>query len=211
MAYAKDHGIWPRPLPTTAAAAASSQAEMVYADPSIPSSGHLAEATAVPPFVDSTLTSVTASPGPICISAEGVLREALIRLWEQARAKRIEKIGLLSIRMFDATDAFRLLGVVAAVRGADRKRVSITGEYETTGGSIVGVTFEGIPQDAPPLKDFLEPQLRAAADKDIKARFDLGFSEGLSVESEAVDRLTEQLTRFATGAAYVEATAEAKP
>lgn len=214
MAYARDHGIWPRPKPQpepVTAAAASSHADIVYGTALSPGGGHMAEATTAAPVVDTILTSTAAPAAPSGISAEGVLREALIRLWEQARAKRVERIGLLSIRMFDATDAFRLLGVVAAVRGADRKRVSITGEYETAGGSIVNVTFEGIPQDAQPLKDFLEPQLRAAADKDIKARFELGFSEGLPVEGEAVDRLTEQLTRFATGAAYVEATAEAKP
>jgi len=45
----------------------------------------------------------------------------------------------------------------------------------------------------------------------MQARFELGFTEGLTLSGDAVEKLTEQLTRFATGAAYVEATAEAKP
>ena len=113
--------------------------------------------------------------------------------------------------MFDATDAFRLLAVVAAVRGADRKQAKFKGEYETTNGSTMEVTFNGTPTDAQPVKDFLEPQLRAAKEKNVQeARFELGFAEGLALSGDAVEKLTEQLTRFATGSAYVEATAGAK-
>ena len=66
----------------------------------------------------------------VSFTAEGVLKEALVRLWEQARAKKVESIGVLTIRMFEAGDAFRLLGAVGAVSGAD-KIVTITGGYET--------------------------------------------------------------------------------
>ncbi|MEK0082320.1 hypothetical protein [Benzoatithermus flavus] len=112
--------------------------------------------------------------------------------------------------MFDASDAFKLLGVVAAVRGADSKRVEFEGAYETGGGSEVGISFKGAPSEAQPLKEFLEPQLRAAKDKDLKARFEIAFAQGLDLGSDAPEKLNEQLTRFATGAAYVEATAEVK-
>jgi hypothetical protein len=43
----------------------------------------------------------------------------------------------------------------------------------------------------------------------MQARFELGFTEGLALSGDAVEKLTDQLTRFATGSAYVEATAEA--
>jgi hypothetical protein len=192
MAYATDHGIWPRAKP----------------QPPPPETGPQAG-----PKTDTERGPTTTPPPPdgeTSFTAEGLLKEALIRLWEQARARRVEKIGTLSIRMFDATDAFRLLAVVAAVRGADRKQAKFEGGYETTNGSTMMVEFTGAPTDAQPVKDFLEPQLRAAKEKNMQARFELGFTEGLTLSGDAVEKLTEQLTRFATGAAYVEATAEAK-
>jgi hypothetical protein len=193
MEYAKEHGIWPRAKP-----------EPLGPEPGPPSLGPEAQSstgpTPAPPTKDAENT----------FTAEGLLKEALIRLWEQARARRVERIGSLTIRMFDGTDAFRLLGVVAAIRVADRKEAKFEGGYETTNGSTMEVAFTGTPTDAQPVKDFLEPQLRAAKEKTIQARFELGFTEGLTLSGDAVEKLTEQLTRFATGAAYVEATAEAK-
>jgi len=138
-----------------------------------------------------------------------ILREALIRLFEQARAARVMRLAALSIRVFDASDAFRLLAAVAALRGPDQKRVTIEAEYETAAGSSFTAAFNGTLQDAQPIKEFLEPQLRAASDRHISTVFRLLYADGLAVEGEAADRLVEQLTRFATGAAYVEATAEA--
>jgi len=113
--------------------------------------------------------------------------------------------------LFDAADAFRLLSVVGAIRGADQKVAVFEGEYETSTGSTLAIEYRGSPADAQPLKDFLEPQLRAAKEKTMQARFEIGFGEGLPLSGDAPDKLTEQLTRFATGSAYVEAVAEAKP
>src|SRR3546814_15690715 len=67
-------------------------------------------------------------------------------------------------------------------------------EYETAAGSSVAVTYEGTPQDALPLKDFLEPQLRVAAERDVKVRFVLTFEGGLAVTGDAPAKLIEQLT-----------------
>ena len=210
MAYAVEHGIWPRPKPQPATggdgAAPATGGDSVAiggtgsTQPASISGGSLG---ARPPDDD------TAAEGTTAFTAEGLLREALIRLWEQARARKVERIGRLVVRLFDPTDAFRLLGVIAAVRGADEKQVVIEGGYETTSGSSFEIAYVGTPQDAQPLKDFLEPQLRAADTKDLKARFAMTFKDGLPMTGDAAEKLTEQLTRFATGAAYVEATAEA--
>jgi hypothetical protein len=43
--------------------------------------------------------------------------------------------------------------------------------------------------------------------RSIQARFELTFSAGLEVTGETADKVTEQLTKFATGSAYVEAAA----
>ena len=146
---------------------------------------------------------------PGAFTAEGVLKEALVQLWEKARTKKAENIGVLTIRMFEAGDAFRLLGAVGAVSGAE-KSITITGGYETREGGSFQLEFHGPVPDAQPVKEFLEPQLRDASSKDIEARFQLTFAEGLSMQGDAAEKLTERLARFASGAAYVSATAEVK-
>ena len=146
---------------------------------------------------------------PGSLTAEGVLKEALVQLWEQARAKKVENIGILTIRMFESGDAFRLLGAVGAVSGAD-KSVTITGGYETREGGSFQLEFRGPVPDAQPVKEFLESQLRAASSKNLEAGFQLIFAEGLSMQGDAAEKLTERLSRFASGAAYVSATAEVK-
>ena len=57
-------------------------------------------------------------PRSLSFSAEGVLREALMKLWEQARKAKVEKIGLLNIKGFDPNDAFRLIGAVSSIQSA---------------------------------------------------------------------------------------------
>ena len=130
-------------------------------------------------------------------------------MWEKVRVNGIDQIELLEINMFEAGDAFRLLGTVGAVSGAS-KIVSIEGGYETREGGSLTFEFQGPVSDAQPVKEFLEPQLRDAADRDLKVRFKLAFSAGLSMHGDVAQKLTERLTRFASGAAYVSATAKVK-
>ena len=130
-------------------------------------------------------------------------------MWEQARAKKVESIDVLTIRMFEAGDAFRLLGPMGAVSGAD-KIVTITGGYETREGGSFELEFRGPVPDAQPVKEFLEPQLRSASSKNLEANFQLTFREGLSMQGDVAEKLTERLSRFASGAAYVSAKAEVK-
>ena len=141
-------------------------------------------------------------------AAEGLLKEALLRLWEQARAAKVEAVGSVSIRMFEAGDAFRLLSAVGAVAGAEKK-VTLTGGYETRDGGSFELEFKGTVPDAQPVREFLEPQLRDASSANLEAGFELIFAEGLPMQGDAADKFTERLSRFASGAAYVSATAEA--
>ena len=76
---------------------------------------------------------------------------------------------------------------------------------------MMELTFTGPVADALPVKDFLDSQMRAAADKKLDTTFEIRFNDGLSMASDAAEKLTERLTRFATGSAYVSASAEAKP
>ena len=133
MAYAKNQAIWPRRQPE----------EPGTTDPSNGKPIRPGETTGE----DSGTGAVAEAPSPECFTAEGILKEALVRLWEQVRARKIESIAVLTIRMFEAGDAFRLFGVVGAVPGA-AKRVAISGGYETRDGGSFDLEFRGPFADA---------------------------------------------------------------
>ena len=71
-----------------------------------------------------------AAPGQKQFTAQGVLREALVKLWEQARAAKVAKIGAIEIQMYEAGDAFKLLGMIGGVSNAT-KSVAFVGGYGT--------------------------------------------------------------------------------
>ena len=191
MAYGKNVGLWPRkPVEPREPGEKKGQSQGEESG-TTPVGGHPVE-TIVGSFTE-----------------EGVLREALVKLWEQARANNVQAIAALRIRMFEAGDAFRLLGVIGALSGTE-KTVSITGGYETREGGSFELEFRGPVPDAQPVREFLEPQLRDASDRNLEAGFELTFQKGLPMEGDASEKLTERLSRFATGAAYVSATAEVK-
>ena len=197
MAYAREKGIWPRPKPAAEPFAPGGEGGG-------PSGGTSTEPSVTKPGDDPPM-----GPERTSFAAEGVLREALLRLWEQARARDVARIGTLTIRMFEAGDAFRLLGAVGAVPGADRT-VTLQGGYETSNGGTFELEFRGPVADAQPVREFIEPQLRDASDQTLQAGFELVFADGLAMGDDAAEKLTERLSRFASGAAYVSAVAEAK-
>lgn len=190
MAFAKERGIWPRPAPKPEPAPAPTGGVDLPTPPTV---------VAPPP----------PEPAGHVLVAEAVLKEALAQLWEKARARKIDRIHLLRIRLFEWSDAFKLFGVVGSVQGA-RKQVKLSGGYETTDAGLLQFEFEGPSTDAQVLKEFLEPQMRAANTRTLNADFDLTFEGGLSMSPGVPEKLAERLTRTATGAAYVTAMAETK-
>jgi hypothetical protein len=202
MQFAKEKGIWPRPTPATTPPLGGDTGTTVY--PPGPSGGL--------PIHDGGLTPPTppSPPPPGSITAEGVLKAALTELWEKARKAKFASVTVLSVRLFDATDAFRMLGSVNAEKGC-AKQVKLEGGYVTTDGGEMQLEFKGTPGDAMPVKDFLVPQLNAARDRNVQATFVLTFNPGLPLAGDAAEKLAERLVKFASGAAYVSATAEATP
>ena len=192
MAYARNTGVWPRrPVEKEGGGGGEDTPEPVP-----PPDGRIGEEHA-----DYGVTPE--------LRAEGPLREALVRLWEQARDRKVERIGELIIRVFDAGDAFRLLSVVGRIADAD-KRVALNGGYETAADGTCELDFQGTVADAQPVREFLEPQLRAASTTRLEAGFTLTFQDGLAVQGQAPEQLAEELCRFASGAAFVSATARAQ-
>ena len=211
MAYARGAGVWPRPLRDKPDQPYGGEGSGDGGGPE-PSPGDGGRPGPTPGD-DGGTTPGGGTPAPSAagsFSAEGVLKDALTQLWEQARARRADAVATLTIRMFEAGDAFPLLGVVGAVAGAE-KRVDITGGYETRDGGSFQLEFAGPVPDAQPVREFLEPQLRDAVDRSVEAAFTLTFPEGLPMAGDAAEKLTARLCRFASGAAHVSATAEAQP
>lgn len=190
-AYAKEHGIWPRPPVVPPAPPGPGPVP-----PPGPGTGPGPGPTPPPP------------PPPGSLTAEGLLKEALTKLWEQARSRKIEAIASLNVRLFEAGDAFRLMGAVGAIAGA-KKTVRLAGGYETKDGGTLEMEFHGPVSDAAPVKEFLDAQLRSAASTTMQAGFDIVFDTGLPMSGDAPEKFTERLTKFASGAAYVSASAEA--
>lgn len=191
---AKEKNIWPKPAPAPTPSSWENAA---------PASGEGHRVMESPP-----LTPIQPeAPKETTISEEGVLKEALTKLWEKARSKGFTAISTLTLRVFDPGDAFKMLSLVAALSKAN-KTVQMEGGYETTEGSELQIEFNGAIGDAQPLKEFLEPQLRAANTRDLDVRFTVAFTEGLPLAGDEPEKLSERLCRFGIGAAYVEAVAE---
>ena len=197
MTYAREHGIWPRPKP-------------VAPEPPL-LKGPTGPVTQFPTpgIIPPTQTS-GATAGPGSFTHEGVLREALRILWEKTRSSGVKQIRLITIRPFEQVDAFKMLALVGGIAGA-KVKVEFEGEYGTEAGGEFRFTFQGPVEDALPVKDFLGPQYRAAVDRGLVATFNLSFANGLSLDGDAADKLTERLTQQSMGAAYVTASAEAQP
>ena len=194
-AYARENEIWPRPEPGESPQPEPETSDQPGSEPEPPGPG-VHEPEQEPP------------PQEHVFHEEGVLKEALTKIWERLRTRKYETVASLTLKIYDAGDGFKLLGLVGAIPKAD-KQVSIQGEYETAEGSELSIEFKGKVPDAQPVKDFLDPQLRAAEEKDVTITFDLNFNPGLPMQGDEPEKMTQRLTRFGTGACFVLATAEA--
>ncbi|HWK64286.1 MAG TPA: DUF499 domain-containing protein [Rhizobiaceae bacterium] len=207
MDFAKSKGIWPRPTPIpTAQPAAVSGGQSVYSDPLPPIPGSRSGIDGG--FSGGMGENPQAALAKV-FTAEGVLKEALRKVFEQAKAAKIAAIDRVVIRLFEYGDAFKLIPVANSIAGTNRS-VTLEGGYTTTQDSEMMFEFKGAAQDAATIKDYLEPQFRAAKVTDLKTSISFDFEGGLALDGDAADKFIEKLTRFASAAAYVEATAEVK-
>ena len=191
-AYARQQGLWRGKAPTVT-------------DPPQPGGGGGPGTSPQPPDPPAIVTP----PGVEHFAAEAPLKEALTRIWEQARGKRVARLTTLWLRVFDTADAFKLLSACKQVPNAER-HLELTAAYETSSGSSLDLEFKGSLEDGEVLREFLEAQFRAAGETDLQTRYSFTFTGGLDLTSDAPEKITERLARFASGAAYVSAEAEAQ-
>lgn len=191
--YAEDHGIWPRPAPAPAPA---------------PAAGSTSPGSGAAPTSYGPSTAPTPGPAakePDTVQAEDVLKAALTRIFEQARNNGITSLKTMTIRPFDKGDALKLIPLVKSVPNAG-KRIELEASFETPSQSEATVSFKGDLDDAAALKDYLEPQFRAASDSDASIAFMLRFDPPLAVQGAAADGLVQRLTRLVSPVAHVTAT-----
>ena len=201
--YARENGIWPKPKPaSTPPSQPGSDGKPAESTPpgGSPAPGH-------PDVTQSPKPDSTPSPTPGDVSAEGPLKEALTTLWEKCRSSKMDIVGVLILKLYDAADAFKVMALSAGIPQA-AKRIRIDGGYETTSEGELSVEFQGPIDDAQPVKDFLEPQLRAAKEKQLNVTITVTFNEGLDLASNEPEKLTERLGKYGSGAAYVSASAK---
>lgn len=177
-AYAKNKAIWPRPTP---------------ADPDPPVEPDDPPDPPPPP-----------PPGTApAFEAEGILREALLQLWEKAKAsKNVKRLAEITIRTFDAEVGFPLLRVAPSVPRA-QKAVAISSACKSAEGGELELRYAGPVSDVRPITEFLDQQLRAATEPNTKVSLTLSFREGLTLDGPDPEKLTERLSKFVSGSAHV--------
>ena len=185
-AYAREHKIWPRPAPEPSSRA--DDKPDVSADPL-----YLSKRP-----VDTAVHMLST------FIADDVLRAALTRVVEDALKAQMKTFSKLIIRPFDAQDALKLLSVVNAVSNS-AKSVQLSADFETNDKSVISVNFQGSVNEALPLKDYLEPQLRAATDKNLSCAYELAFDPPFALAGDQPQKLIERLARIVSTPAEVTA------
>ncbi len=189
--YAREYKIWPKP-------------EAEVAKPNDPG----AEETHPP--TEGGGSSETSADSPVSLEksvyADGVLREALIALWEQARKHQFDAVGQLILRLKELSDTNKLASEIQRIPDSTQT-LRLEGGYTATDDSTLMLEFNGSGKEAGLVLNFLRDQGRAAAETDLNAIFTVTFSNGLPLDGTEPEQLTERLSRFVIGAAFVEATA----
>lgn len=185
--YAREYKIWPKPVePTPPPLRAGSEEDGGKGD----------GVGEQPPQPSSAKT----------VRAEGVLREALLSLWEQARKHEFGAVGQLLLRLKDLGDVAKLAVDLQRLQDST-SLLKLEGGYVAQDQSNLMLEFSGSLKEAALVLNFLRDQGRAAAETDLDATFEVTFTNGLPLDGQAPEQLTERLSRFVAGAAFVEATA----
>jgi hypothetical protein len=145
-------------------------------------------------------------PPPADLRENGPLSTALKDLFERARSLKYSGITSLTVTLNEIGVAGKLHSSAATFKGA-AVRCEFSASVTAEGMESLEVNFVGTPEKANPVKNFLDPQIRASSEADFSAIYTFTFEPVLSLEVSATDSLTRDLTRFGAGDAYVEARA----
>ncbi len=200
-AFAEQNGLWPR-KPVGGGLSPSDTAPTPAGVPP------LGGGTTQPYSPHTPIGQPPAVEEPRRLQAEGPLKEALGILFDRARGSGCRQLAALTVQCFDAGDLFRLLPAANGVSGAN-KCVTVNVELEMAEGGLLKIEFTGPLAEAQLVREFLQPQLIAAKDKNPRElRVELRFNDGLDLAGDAPERLRNQLTQVGNAAVFVSAEAE---
>ena len=175
MDFAKTNGVWPRPAPHAAAQPASATGgPSISSDPLPPIGG--ASGVGEGGVTRGGLTRCRrAAPAARRSEFQGLhsgrrLEGGAKEVIEQAKTAKIENIDRVVIRLFEYGDAFKLIPIANTIAGTKRS-VKLEGSYITTQDSEMQFEFNGVAQDASTMKDYLEPQFRAAKETELQDQY----------------------------------------
>ncbi|MDM8543814.1 DUF499 domain-containing protein [Desulfococcaceae bacterium HSG9] len=145
-------------------------------------------------------------PIPPILEAEGPLRQALVQLFEKARACNVNELVSLTIRFFEYKGAWMLQQTLSTYRDADIS-CKFDIEIESKGVESFKVHFAGALSKAGTVRSFMEPQLRMAEGHTFDANFQLVFKNTFATSKDKADAFIETMTRYGGAEAYIEAQA----
>ena len=183
--FARSKRLWPRQAKPqyTTSSGSSYGGDSVQARPLVQTGGDVVVGP-TPSFpVEEGEAPAPVAPSGRAFTAQGVLKEALKQVIEQARSAQLEKLDRISVRLFEAGDGFKLIPVANTISGA-KKTVKLDGEFVTDQESSMAFEFTGTAHDASAMKDYLEPQFRAAREQDLKTTLVFDFDPGLQLKTE---------------------------
>lgn len=205
MSYARDHGIWPR---QSAKPAGSGPTGFATPKPGVIQPGGMntpihppGQGAGHPPGMGAKASFENT------VYADGLLKEALATLWEKARKMGMESVGSLAIEIENDSEALKLLGLVNTVTEAGEKKAEIVADISSPQDSEVSIRFSGKTSDATSLKEYLEPQMRAAQHRNITVKFTLTFPQGLTVDPASTQKISDKLCKLTSLSVLVTATA----
>jgi len=141
---------------------------------------------------------------PVEFTTEGPLNQALTELWEKVRKADVKSLQKLIVKFYEASAAAKVHQAVATLRD-----VEITCLYEVSieaeGITKLEIKYEGDVAKANQVRAFVDQQVRASKECDFEATYTMVFPEGLSLAKGVPETFQQNLTRYGSGEAYVEA------
>lgn len=207
MSQAKQQSLWPRkPKPADPPAGGSTGVNLGGSGATTTAGGTTSTGGATG---GATTGPGTTAPSTGRLTATGPLRQALTKLFEQARSQKIEKFATVRIRLFGHKDTWDVHQAVATFNGA-----TSTSEFsvvmQADGIEELALEFRGNMQRANTLKSNLTPLLQTATDARFEGAYTLKFNAPLATDTTSGETFIKAMTKYGGGEAYVEAEAAAK-
>jgi hypothetical protein len=189
--HARKHGLWPR----------KPKAEEQSAPPGSPPSRPGGTPKPSPPSTEPRTAAAFKEEAP--------LREALTKIFEQARKNKVDSLAWMSIRFFEPQGAWNLHAALSTQKDSEvtcNFQVSLSDD----GTEEFAVRFRGTYAKASQVKSMIEKPLLAAKSANVDLEYRLVFKALLPTSESAATAFIAAVTKYGAATAYVEAEAAPK-